>query len=378
LAEFTPEQEMFRDMVRRIANEKIAPLAEEIEVKGHYPDELIVLLREQGLFGIPIPEEYGGAGHGILTSCLVTEELAKVCSNSAMIIANQELGVTPILLAGNAEQKAKYLPLIASGENRISFALTEPEAGSDVSGIRTKAKRDGNEYIINGAKRFISCADVADLICVFVKTNSDAGHRGISAIVVDAHSPGITIGKREDKMGFRGFNACEIYFDDVHVPAENLLSGEGQGFRLAMQTLDKTRPIVGSMGLGLADGCLNYAIKYSKERVQFGRPISNLQGLQFMMADMAILVEASRQLIYRAARAADTGDPEAAKLAAMSKCLATDTAMRVSTDAVQILGGSGYMRDYPLERRMREAKLLQIVEGTNQIQRVVIASKLLA
>lgn len=378
MPEFTPEQIMLRDMVRRMAKEKIAPLAAEIDRERYYPDELIVLLREQGLFGIPFPEEYGGGGHGVLSSCIVVEELAKVCGNSAMVVATQDLGAIPILLAGSEEQKARYLPPLATGEQRISFALTEPEAGSDVASMRTKAEKKGNEYIINGSKRFISYADVADVMCVFAKTNPDGGARGISAFIVDARSPGISIGKREDKMGFGGFNACEVYFDDVRVPSTNLLGGEGQGFRLAMLTLDKTRPIIGAEGVGLAEGCLEYAIEYSKQRIQFGRPISTFQGLQFMMADMAMLIEASRQLVYKAARAADADDPEMAKLGAMAKCFATDTAMKVSVDAIQILGGVGYMRDYPLERRMREAKLLQIVEGTNQIQRIVIASRILA
>jgi len=378
LQEFTSDQLMLRDMARRVADEKISPLAAEIDAKSHYPDELVDLFRKLDLFAIPYPEKYGGAGQGVLSACIMAEELAKVCSNSAMVPTTQELGATPILLGGNEDQKSKYLPPICKGEVRVSFALTEPEAGSDVGNIQTKAVRKGNEYIINGVKRFISYSDVADIMVVFAKTDPAADARGLSALIVDAHSPGITIGKHEDKMGFRGFNACEVYFDEVHVPAENLLAGEGQGFKLAMKTLDKTRPIVGAIGVGLAEGCLEYAINYSKQRVQFGKPISSFQGLQFMMADMAILVEASRQMVYKAARAADNEDPEMAKLGAIAKCLATDTAMRVSVDAVQILGGSGYMREYPLERRMREAKLLQIVEGTNQIQRVVIANKILS
>ncbi|MFZ3102276.1 MAG: acyl-CoA dehydrogenase family protein [Desulfitobacteriaceae bacterium] len=377
MPEFTPEQENLRLMVRRLAQEKIAPVAADIDRNSTYPDSLIDLMQQQGLFGIPFPEEYGGAGEGIVTACIVVEELAKVCNNSAMVPANQELGATPILIAGNEAQKAKYLPKIATGEWRVSFAITESEAGSDVAGMKTRAVRDGNFYVINGAKRFISFSDIASVICVFAKTDLNAGHRGITSFIVEKTTPGITIGKHEDKMGNRGFNSCEVYFDDVRVPVENRLGNEGEGFKIAMGTLDKTRPIVAAIGVGLAEGALQYAVEYSKQRVQFGKPICSFQALQFMMADMAIQIEAARELTYRAARACDNEDPEMAKLGAMAKCFATDTAMKVATDAVQILGGSGYMREYPLERRMRDAKLLQIVEGTNQIQRAIVASKLL-
>jgi alkylation response protein AidB-like acyl-CoA dehydrogenase len=373
----TEEQEMIRLSVRRFAEEKVAPLAGEIEESGYYPDELISLMNKQGIMGLPYETSYKGGGGSLLTMCVAVEELAKVCVNTAMVPTTQELGATPIVVGGNEEQKRRFLSKIASGTTRISFALTEPDAGSDVAAMQTKAIFDGESYIINGSKRFISYADVADLICVFAKTDPSKGAKGVSAFVVDKRALGVTVGKKENKMGFHAMNSCEVYFENVVVPAENRLGEEGDGFKIAMKTLDKTRPLVGVIGVGLAQGALDAAIAYTKERKQFGKSISQFQGLQWMMADMAMQIEAARQLVYKAASVIDRGESGGAMYGAMAKCFATDTAMKVTTDAIQLLGGVGYMKEFPTERYFRQAKLLQIVEGTNQIQRIVISHQLL-
>jgi alkylation response protein AidB-like acyl-CoA dehydrogenase len=373
----TEEQDMIRQSVRRFAQEKVAPLAAEIEESGHYPDELVQKMNQQGIMGLPYETKYNGGGGNLLTMCVAMEELAKVCANTAMVPTTQELGAMPIVVGGSEQQKQNYLPRIASGESRISFALTEPDAGSDVASMSTKADFDGQNYIINGVKRFISYADIADVMCVFAKTDVSKGAKGVSAFIVDKKTPGITIGKKENKMGFRALPSCEVYFENVAVPAKNRLGEEGDGFKIAMKTLDKTRPLVGAIGVGLAQGALDAAVTYTKERKQFGKSISNFQGLQWMMADMTMQIEAARQLVYKAASVIDQGEPGAAMYGAMAKCFATDVAMKVTTDAVQLLGGVGYMKEFPTERYFRQAKLLQIVEGTNQIQRVVIAHQLL-
>ena len=295
-----------------------------------------------------------------------------------MVALNHELAATPILIAGTEEQKKKYISRVASGETYMAFALTEPDAGSDVAGMKTKAVDMGDYYLVNGAKRYISFAADSDVITLFAKTDTSKGLKGISAFIVEKNWPGITVGRHEDKMGFRSLQASEVYFDDVKIPKENLLGKEGSGFKTAMLTFDATRPLVASVGIGLAQGALDDAIEYAKVRVQFGKPISENQGLQWMMADMAMKIEAARQLVYKAACLVDQDDVSAPKFSAMCKCFATDVAMSVATDAVQICGGSGYMKEYPFEQRMRDAKLLQIVEGTNQIQRIVISSYLLA
>ncbi len=371
------EQIMIQKMVSEIALQKVEQHAAEIDKTGHYPEELKNILRDQGILSLPFPTEFGGGGGDCLTMCVVLEELSKVCGNTAMLVATNELGTMPLLLAGNEDQKKKYLTPIARGEAACCFGLTEPDAGSDVANMRTTAQLKNGEYIINGSKQWISYADKADYMCLFVKTDPEKGMSGISGLIVEMNSPGITIGKKEEKMGFHGFNSCELFFDDLRVPKENLLGSEGQGFRIAMQTLDRTRPLVGAVGVGTAQGALDYAISYSKKRVQFGQPICNFQGLQFMMADMGMQIEAARQLVYKAASAIDDNDPQLSMLGAMSKCFATDVAVSVTVDALQILGGYGYMKEYPMERKMRDAKLLQIVEGTNQIQRIVIARSLL-
>jgi alkylation response protein AidB-like acyl-CoA dehydrogenase len=374
---FTEEQVLIQKMVSEVALEKIEPYAAIIDKTGKYPEELKKVLKEQGLLSLPFPEEYGGGGGDCLTTCIVLEELSKVCGNTAMVVATNELGTMPLLIAGNEEQKKKYLTPIASGEAACCFGLTEPDAGSDVASMRTTAQLKDDEYIINGSKQWISFADVSDYICLFAKTDSAKGLNGISAFIVEMNREGITIGKKEEKMGFNGFNSCELFFDDLRVPKENLLGGEGKGFRIAMQTLDSTRPLIGAVGVGTAQGALDYAVKYSKKRTQFGQPICNFQGLQFMMADMAMKNEAARQLVYKAACAIDDNHPQMSMFGAMAKCFATDVAVSVTIDSLQVLGGYGYMKEYPMERKMRDAKLLQIVEGTNQIQRVVIARNIL-
>lgn len=370
---------MLRQVIRDFATKELAPRAGEIEETGRVPGEVYQRLVELGVIGMPYPEEYGGGGADLLTTTLAVEELARACANTAMIPATQELAAMPIMVAGNGEQKDRYLPPIASGQLRLAFALTEPDAGSDVAAMRTRADRSPTgDYVLQGGKRFISYADLADALVVFAKTDPTAGHRGISAFFVERETKGLRIGKRERKMGFHGFSACEVLFEDVRVPAENRLGREGEGFSIAMATLNKTRPLVAAIGVGLAQGALDQAVQFSKERVQFGQPIASFQGLRFMMADMAMQIEAARQLVYRAAVIIEQEPDKAAMYGAMAKCFATDVAMRVAVDAVQILGGSGYMKDYPVERMLRQAKLLQIVEGTNQIQRVVIAKNLLS
>jgi alkylation response protein AidB-like acyl-CoA dehydrogenase len=371
------EQEMLRKTVERLAKEKIAPRAAEIDAKGEYPKDIFELFRQNEIIGIPFPSEYGGSGGGTLTYVVVIEEVAKVCGSSSVVLIDQDLGAMPILIAGNSEQKKKYISPIARGEIHASFALTEANAGSDVTGMQMKAVIDKDSYLVNGRKCFISSSNIADIICLFAKTDLNTQAKGISAFILDKKTRGLSIGKNEDKMGFRGIPICEVILEDVRIPKVNILGKEGEGFKIAMTTLNRTRPLVGAAGVGLAQGALNYAIQYAKERIQFGRPIATFQGLQFMMADMAMQIEAARQLIYRAAALIDENNTELGFVGAMAKCFATDVCMKVTVDAVQILGGYGYIKEYPTERMMRDAKLLQIVEGTNQIQRVIIARRLL-
>ncbi len=369
---FNDEQVMLRDMVRKLAKDRIEPVAGEIDATGIYPQELVDLFRDQGLMGLCFPEEYGGGGQGCFESCIMVEEVAKYCGSSAMVVGSQELAGHPIMIAGTKAQKDKYLPLLAQVKVRSCFALTEPDAGSDAAGVKTRAVKKGDKYIINGSKRFISFSELASVMVAFVRT-AESGPQALSAFILDPHQPGVTIGRHENKMGMKGYNSCEVFFDNVEVPEEDLLGGkEGLGFMVAMQTLDTTRPCVGALGVGLAEGCLDVAVEFAKQRVQFGKPIASFQAIQFMIADIATGIETARNLVYKAARAVDLHHPSAPKLGAMAKYYSTDMAMKAATDCVQICGGSGYMHDYPLERRMREAKLLQIVEGTNQIQRQVV------
>ncbi len=372
----TEEQQLIIETVKRIRKEKIAPLVEELDRRAEFPWEVHKILLENGFIGLSLPQEYGGGGLGLPTYCVVTEELSNFCYSVTFWL--NDLPIEPTITAGTREQKEKYLTKFVRGDLIASIAITEPEAGSDVANIATCAVPDGDGYIINGTKRFISLADDAGIINLLVKTDPSKGTKGMSFFIVEAGTPGFSIGKIEKKMGINPLHACELTFEDCYVPRSNLLGKEGQGFSIAMTCLDPGRAIVGSQGVGIAQGALDYAIDYAKQRIQFGKPIAEFQGLQFMMADMATEIEASRQLVHRAACAIDENEKDRAKLAAMAKYFATDTCMRVTTDAVQILGGYGYMKDYPLERMMREAKFLQIYEGTNQIQRIVVARSLLS
>lgn len=375
----TEQQEMIRRTVRDIAQKVVAPRAAEMDRTGEYPWDIKEILARQGLLGLLIPEEYDGVGADLLTACLVIEELAKVDGSTACIVVGAVDGVFTMLIAANEDQKKRYFPHLASGAMGGAIAITEPGAGSDVAAMSTRAVRDGDYYRLSGVKHFITMGGgISELFTVFAITDPSKGARGISTFIVEKDYRGFKIGKHEDKMGMRAVPNVEIIMEDVLVPANNLLGKEGDGFKLVMQALDRARPGVAAQSVGLAQGALDYAIEYSKNRVQFGQPIGEFQGIQFMLADMATQVEAARYLTYRAATAIQEGAKEGPKLAAMAKLLASDTAMRVTTDAVQVLGGYGYMKDYPVERMMRDAKLMQLFVGTNQIQRLIVGRALLA
>jgi alkylation response protein AidB-like acyl-CoA dehydrogenase len=374
---------MLRDMVRRLAQEQLAPLAAEVDAKGEFPWRAVELFRENGLFGCDFKEEYGGSAMGTLAFCLAVEEVAKVCASSSVVLLVHELGSLPMMLAGSKEQKDRWFPGLASGEHLIAFGLTEPGAGSDAAGVRTTAIKKGDKYIINGTKQFISHADVAQYVCIACRTDPDLPpHKGgLSIIVVEKGAPGFSIGKKEDKMGIRGSSTCEVVLEDCEVPADNLLGSEGDGFAILMKTLDFTRPCVAVQAVGIAQGALDAATAYARERTQFGKAIITFQGLNWMLADMDTQVEAARQITYKAAAAFQNVAKDlsrvsrgAIRLSAMSKLFAAETAMKVTTDAVQVLGGYGYTKDYPVERMMRDAKITQIYEGTSQVQKMVIAS----
>jgi len=369
------EHEMVRTMAREMARDKLAPRAAEIDREGEFPWDIVDFYRENHILNMPVPVEYGGQGADAMSYHLVVEEFATACANSAHVLADHWLGFHPLEIACNEEQRKRIFPEL--GEKLVAFSLTEPEAGSDVGNLKTRADLKGDHYVLNGTKCFCTDGAVADYIVIFAKTDPEASTRGISAFFVDKKdSPGLSIGKIEDQMGMRGTRACEIILEDCIVPKGNLLGKEGEGFMIAMQTFDLSRPTDGILALGIAQGALNYAKEYAKQRIQFGRPIADLQGIQFMLADMAMQIEAARNLIYRAVSLIDDGTPDP-MVSAMSNCFATDVAMKVTTDAIQVLGGYGYMRDYPVERMFRDAKLMQIVEGTNQVQRIVIARNLL-
>ena len=377
---FTDEQHMIVEMVKKMVHEKVLPRAAQIDRDGEYPEDMFELLRDQGLLGMAIPKEYGGSGSDIVSFCLVLEEIAKVCYNTAYILVMTYVPASCILEAGNEEQKETYLRRLASGEYRGAFAMTEPNAGSDIAAIRTKAVEEDGSYILNGRKSFITNSTVADFIIVFAKTNPQAGRSGMSAFIVDRNAPGVSIGKIEDKMGGRGIPSAEVILEDCRVPKQSLLGEVNKGFKIAMRSFNRSRPVIGARAVGLAQGALDYAVSYAKQREAFGKPISSFQGIQFMIADMAMQIEAARQLVYKAAWLVDQGEYgiKAAGIISMAKCFSTDVAMKVSIDAAQILGAYGYVKDYPLERYIRDAKSMQIVEGTNQIQRVIIANSLIA
>jgi alkylation response protein AidB-like acyl-CoA dehydrogenase len=377
--ELTPEQREIRDLVRTLARERIAPRAAEIDKTAEFPWDVVELYRENGLFGLMFDEAYGGVGASALLTLVAIEEVSKHCATSGLILAVQELGSLGIKLTGTEEQKRRFLPALASGESLAAYALTEAGSGSDSAAMATEARREGDEYVLNGSKRFITNAGVAKLYVCFAKTDKPAGHDGISAFVVEADTPGFEVGRFEPKMGIKGSTTGELFFNDCRVPAANRLGEEGDGFAIAMRVLDRSRPGIAAQGLGLAQGATDYACAYAKERETFGEPIAKHQLVGGLLADMATRCEAARGLLYRCGRLIDSGadGPELTKLSAMTKLYCTDVAMSVTTDAVQVLGGYGYMQEYPVERMMRDAKVTQIYEGTNQIQRVVIARELL-
>jgi alkylation response protein AidB-like acyl-CoA dehydrogenase len=373
----TEEQIDFRDTIRQMVTERVAPRAAEIDAKAEYPWDLRRLFAEHDLLGLPFDEEHGGTGTGTLMFHIAVEEVAKACASSALILMIQDLGTLPIKLFGSEELKQQFLPRCASGEWSPAFALSEPEAGSDPGGMITRAVRDGDEWVITGTKNWITNLGVADFYVVFAKTDTAAGRsRGISAFVVEADRPGFSVGKLEHKLGIKGSPTGQPIFDDVRVPAGHLIGEEGKGMRVALGTLDHSRLGVAAQALGIAQGATDYAAGYARERKQFGQPIGDFQGIQFKLAEMETRTAAARELLYRACAKADRHEPDAGKYSAMAKLFASDTAMAVTVEAVQILGGYGYVTEYPVERFMRDAKITQIYEGTNEIQRLVIARTL--
>jgi alkylation response protein AidB-like acyl-CoA dehydrogenase len=373
----TEEQIMIRDMARKVAEEKIKPVAAKYDESGEFPWEIMEILAGMDFFRIFIDAEYGGLGAGSMGLVLVTEELSRACGGIALGLAGTALGTMPILISGNDEQKKRFLPDIASGKKLAAFALTEPEAGSDAGNTKTTARKDGDHYVLNGVKHFITNGGVAKIYTVIAMTDPSKGSRGASAFIVEEGTPGFSYGKKEEKMGIRASATCELVFEDCRVPKENLIGKEGMGFIVAMRTLDKSRPGVAAQALGIAQGALDHALEYSRKRLQFGAPISRLQAIQFKLADMATHIEAARALTYSVAKMVDAGIKDFSKESAMAKLLAADTAMWVTTEAVQIFGGYGYMKEYPIEKYMRDAKITQIYEGTNEIQRNVIAHELI-
>ncbi|MCC7414072.1 MAG: acyl-CoA dehydrogenase family protein [Gammaproteobacteria bacterium] len=374
----TQEQDQVRQLVRKVAENRIAPRAPEIDQTGEFPWDILAVLREHELLGAVIPPEYGGSGLGYLSACLINEEIARVCMNSAMVVATQCLAMKPILIAGTEQQKQTYLPPLASGEKLGAFACTEPDAGSDTGAMRTVASLRGERYVLNGTKHFISAGNVADVVVVFARTETSQGLKGISAFIVEKDTPGFTCGRVEKKLGVRASPSAELIFSDCQVPRENLLGGtEGAGMSVLMRTLDRGRVLQAGLSLGVAQGALDFAVSYARQRVQFGRPIGNFQGIQFMVAERATELEAARQLAYAAAARADQHDGDVGTLGAMSKLFASEVALKVTSDAMRVLGGYGYMQDYPLERMLRDARFLIIGEGTSEIQKLVIGRALL-
>ncbi len=370
---------MLRDAVRVLADEQIAPRAAEIDKTAEFPWDIKELLASHDILGLPFPTQYGGLGGELLTVCLAIEQISRVCATSGLILAVQELGALPLLLAGTDEQKERWCPDLAAGRTLIAFALTEAESGSDAAATRTKARRDGDDWLIDGAKRFISQGSVADLITVFAVTNDDPDtprHKRLTCFIVEKDMAGFGVERIEHKMGIRGSPTAELSFRGVRVPDANRVGDEGDGFRIAMRTLDRSRPGIAAQAVGIAQGALEVAAAYANERKQFGKPIAEFQMIAAMLADMDAGTEAARQLLYKACVEIDSGAADAARWSAMCKLVAGDTAMRVTTDAVQVLGGYGYIDEFPVERMMRDAKITQLYEGTQQIQRLVIARAL--
>jgi alkylation response protein AidB-like acyl-CoA dehydrogenase len=375
----TEEQSLLRDAVKELADEQVAPRAAAIDKAAEWPEDMRRLLADHDIFAIPFDEQHGGLGADLLTLCLAIEQLSRHCATTGLILAVQSLGAIPIQVAGTPEQQDRWLPGLASGEKLIAFGLTEPDAGSDPSGLRTRAVRDGDEYVIDGGKRFISHASVADYVVVFAVTNPDEAKpsRRLSAILVETDRPGFKVTRVEHKMGIRGSPTAELAFDGVRVPVGNRLGEEGQGFPIAMQTFERSRPGIAAQAVGIAQGSLEVAAAYAKQRKQFGKPIGELQMIQAMLADMDAATEGARHLLYTACEEIEAGN-DPARWAALCKLVAGDAAMRVTTDAVQVLGGYGYVDEYPVERMMRDAKITQLYEGTQQIQRLIVARSLLA
>ena len=374
---FTEEQLMMQKMVRDFAQKEIAPAIEHMEETEEFPRHLISKMAELGLMGIPIPEEYGGAGMDFTSYIIAINELSKVSATIGVILSvHTSVGTNPILYFGNEEQKKKYIPKLASGEYLGAFGLTEPSSGSDAASLKTRAVKQGDHYVLNGSKIFITNAGVADVYIVFASTEPDKGSYGISAFIVDKDTPGFSVGKKEKKMGLYGSNTCEIVFEDARVPAENLLGKEGEGFKIAMSNLDAGRIGIAAQSLGIAEAALHYAVDYAKERKQFGKSIGANQGLAFKLADMATEIEAAKLLTYRAANL-KTNNLPCGKEASMAKLFASETAMKSAIEAVQVYGGYGYTKEYPVERLFRDAKVCQIYEGTSEIQRMVLSKHLL-
>ncbi len=375
--QLTEKQIMIRDLARKIAREKIKPKAAEYDEKEEFPWEIMKVLADSDLFGVYIEEKYGGTGGGVLDLAIATEELSCACGGIAVCFAASALGTYPIILFGNEEQKKKYLPDLASGKKLAAFGLTEAQAGSDAGNIQTRATKEGDYYILNGTKQWITNGGEAEIYTVVAMTDKTKGARGASTFIVEKDTPGFTFGKKEKKLGIRSSATRELVFTDCKAPKENLLGKEGMGFIVAMKTFDSSRPGVAAQALGIAQGALDLTIEYARQRVQFGKPISSFQGIQFMLADMATEIEAARALVYAACRHIESGARNVARESAMAKLFASDVSMRVTTDCVQVFGGYGYMRDYPIEKFMRDAKITQIYEGTNQIQRDIIARHLI-
>jgi alkylation response protein AidB-like acyl-CoA dehydrogenase len=371
------EHEAVRAAVRDVCEGKVAPNAASVDESGEFPQASYDALRAADFHAPHIPEQYGGVGADALATVIVIEEIARVCAASSLIPAVNKLGTMPLLLAGSDELKRRYLPPVAAGEAMFSYCLSEPEAGSDAAAMRTRAERTGDDYILNGAKRWITNAGVSDYYTVFAVTTPGIGAKGISAFVVEKSDPGVSFGAPERKLGIKGSPTREVFLDNVRVGADRLIGAEGTGFGTAMRTLDHTRVTIAAQAVGIAQGALDYALGYVKERRQFGRAVADFQGIQFMLADLGMKLEAARQLTYAAAGKSQRGDADLTYFGAAAKCFASDAAMQITTDAVQLLGGYGYTKDYPVERMMRDAKITQIYEGTNQVQRIVMAKQLL-
>jgi alkylation response protein AidB-like acyl-CoA dehydrogenase len=378
LYQLSEEHEAVREAVRALAEDKIAPYAAEVDEQSRYPQEAHDALVASDFFAPHVPEEYDGVGADALATCIVIEEVARVCASSSLIPAVNKLGSMPVILAGSEELKARYLPPLARGEAMFSYGLSEREAGSDTAAMKTRARPDGDDWVLNGQKSWITNAGVSEYYTVLAVTDQD-GRRGanVSAFVVEKADPGFSFGEKERKLGIKGSPTRELHFEDCRIPGDRMVGSPGEGLKIALRTLDHTRVTIGAQAVGIAQGALDLAIDYVKERRQFGTRIADFQGIQFMLADMAMTLEAARQMVYVAAAKSERGDPDLPFFGAAAKCYASDVAMRITTDAVQLLGGAGYVKDYPLERMMRDAKITQIYEGTNQIQRVVMARQLL-